>query len=79
MTSVVTGVAPDVTVTFAGANRFAIEARAVETKGALVKLGFTKHEASVAVDAVRAHVSDQQLSIEEWLRLALSKCPRPTM
>jgi hypothetical protein len=73
------GAAPDVTFTFVGASRFATEARAVETKSALVKLGFTKQEASAAVDAVRTHVGDEALSIEEWLKLALAKCPRPTM
>jgi hypothetical protein len=78
-TLVITGTAPDVSFTFVGANRFATEARAVETKSALVQLGFTKQEASAAVDAVRTHVSEKPLALEEWLRLALSKCPRPVM
>ncbi len=76
-TLVLAGTASDATFTFAAANRFAIEMRAVETKRALENRGFTRHEASAAVGAVRTHVGTQQLSSDDWLSLAIAKCPRP--
>lgn len=76
-TLVVSGRAPEVEFALVGANRFAVEARVVETKSALVKLGFTRQEARAAVDAVLTHVGEKSLPLEEWLRLALRKCPRP--
>ena len=77
-TLVASGTAPNVTFTFVAANRFTIEMRAVETKRALEQRGFTKQEASAAVDAVRTHVGMEPLSAQGWLQLALAKCPRTT-
>ena len=77
-TLVASGTAPNVTFTFVAANRFTIEVRAVETKRALEQLGVAKHEARAAVDAVRTHVGMEPLSTEDWLQLALAKCPKST-
>jgi predicted GNAT family acetyltransferase len=72
---VATGKAPDVSFTFVAANRFTVEARVVETKRELERRGFARQVASAAVKAVRTHVGTQQLSSEEWLKLALAECP----
>jgi hypothetical protein len=74
-TLVATGKAPDVSFTFVAANRFTVEARVVETKRELERRGFARQVASAAVKAVRTHVGTQQLSSEEWLKLALAECP----
>jgi len=59
-------------------NRFKIETHVVETTKALVTLGWKRHEVKAAIDATRAHVGRADLPLEEWIKIALSKCPRPS-
>jgi hypothetical protein len=74
-TLVAIGRAPNVTFTFVAANRFTIESRVVETKRELERRGIPRIVASAAVNAVRTHVGTQPLSSDEWLTLALARCP----
>jgi len=50
---------------------------AVETAQALRTLGFRKDEANAAMEKARAHVGTAQLTLEQWIKIALSYCPRP--
>ena len=59
-------------------NRFKIETHVVETTKALVTLGWKRHEVKAAIDATRAHVGRADVPLEEWIKIALSKCPRPS-
>jgi hypothetical protein len=74
----ITGTAPDVRFEFAklegSASRFDIEARAIETQGALEQLGFKRPEAIAAVRAARTHVGTREEPIEVWLKAALDQC-----
>jgi putative flippase GtrA len=74
-TIVAIGRAPDLTFKFVEANRFTFETRVVDTKRELERRGFSKQVASAAVNAVRTHVGTQPLSSNEWLKLALARCP----
>ena len=49
----------------------------VETTQALGALGWKPHEAKAAVEATRTHVGTAHLTLEQWIKLALSKCPKP--
>jgi len=50
---------------------------AVETAKALRTLGFRKDEVTAAMEKTIRHVDTAQLTIEQWIRIALSYCPRP--
>jgi hypothetical protein len=76
-TLVAAGKAPNVTLTFVAANRFTVESRVVETKRELERRGIARSVARAAVNAVRAHVGAQPLARDEWLTLALARCPAP--
>ena len=56
---------------------FKIATRMVETTKALRGLGWKPHEAKAAVEATRTHVGTADLTLEQWIKLALSKCPKP--
>jgi hypothetical protein len=56
---------------------FAIAERAVETARALRDLGFDKHEVKAAMDKTRTHVGTTELTLEQWIKIALSYCPKP--
>jgi Holliday junction resolvasome RuvABC DNA-binding subunit len=71
------GAPPSVTFTRRTSSSFAVAARAVETAGALRRLGYKPDEVKAAVDATRTHVGKYDLPIEQWIKIALSKCPRP--
>jgi hypothetical protein len=71
------GAAPSVTFTRRTSSNFSVAARAVETAGALRRLGYKPDEVKAAVDAARTHVGKCDLPIEQWIKIALSKCPRP--
>ncbi len=58
-------------------NAFAIAERAIETGKALEELGFDKHEVATAVNAARTHVGTAELSLEQWIRIALGYCAKP--
>jgi hypothetical protein len=71
------GAAPNVTFTRRSNSRFTMAARAVDTAAALRRLGYKPAEVKAAVDATRTHVGKYDLPIEQWIKIALSKCPRP--
>jgi hypothetical protein len=75
---IIEGTAETATFTRRAHNAFALAQRAVETASALKSLEFDKHEVKVAVEKTRAHVGTAELSLEQWIRIALSYCPRPT-
>jgi len=50
---------------------------ATDTAEALRTLGFRSSEVKTAVEKTRTHVGSAQLALEEWIRIALSYCPRP--
>ena len=56
---------------------FAIAERAVETAAALKSLGFDRHEVKAALERTRTHVGTTQLTLEQWIKIALSYCPKP--
>ncbi len=75
---IITGTATNATITRRAHNSFALAERAVETTSALKSLGFNKHEVKLAIERTRAHVGTAELSLEQWIRIALSYCPKPT-
>ena len=58
-------------------NNFEVTRHAVEAAEALRTLGFRNSEVKVAMEKTRAHVGNAPLALEEWIRIALSYCPRP--
>ncbi len=75
---IIDGSAENATFTRRAHNAFALAERAVETASALKSLGFDKHEVKVAMEKTRAHVGTAELTLEQWIRIALSYCPKPT-
>jgi hypothetical protein len=73
------GTASNATFTRRAHNSFAITERAVETSRALKDLGFDKREVKAAMERTRTHVGTSELSLQQWIKIALSYCPRPTM
>jgi hypothetical protein len=51
--------------------------RAVETAQALKALGFDRHEVNAAMEKTRAHVGTSELTLEQWIKIALGYCPKP--
>jgi hypothetical protein len=74
---VITGTASSPTFTRRAHNSFATAERALDTTRALKTLGFDKHEVKLAMDRTRTHVGTAELSLEQWIRIALSYCPKP--
>jgi hypothetical protein len=74
---VLEGVPPDVTFTRRSNNNFKVATRAVETAAALRQLGYKPDEVKAAVSATRTHVGTYDLPLEQWIKIALGKCPRP--
>ena len=56
---------------------FAIVERGVETARVLRDLGFDKHEVNTAMHKTRTHVGTTELTLEQWIKIALSYCPKP--
>ncbi len=75
---IIEGSAENATFTRRAHNAFALAERAVETASALKSLGFDRHEVKVAMEKTRAHVGTSELSLEQWIRIALSYSPKPT-
>jgi hypothetical protein len=71
------GMPPNVTFTRRTHSSFNLASRAVETAAALRRLGYKNDEVRAAVAATRTHVGKYALPIEQWIKIALSKCPRP--
>lgn len=74
---VVEGAPPDVTFTRRANNNFKVATRAVETAAALRRLGYKPDEVRAAVAATRTHVGDYDLPLEQWIKIARTKCARP--
>ncbi len=74
----ITGTASNATITRRAHNAFATAERAVETARALKSLGFDRHEVKLAMERTRTHVGTAELSLEQWIKIALSYCPKPT-
>jgi hypothetical protein len=51
--------------------------RAVETAQALKALGFDRHEVKMAMEKTRTHVGSSELTLEQWIKIALGYCPKP--
>ncbi len=75
---IIEGSAESATFTRRAHSAFALAERAVETASALKSLGFDRHEVRLAMERTRAHVGTAELSLEQWIRIALSYCPKPT-
>ncbi len=75
---VIAGRASDATFTRRAHNSFAIAERVVDTTRALKALQFDKREVKAAIERTRAHVGTAELSLEQWIKIALSYCPKPT-
>ena len=58
---------------------FTIAERVVDTTRALKELGFDKHEVKAAIERTRTHVGTAELSVAQWLTIALGYCPKPTI
>ena len=56
-------------------HKLKIETRVVATRSALRSLGWKPHEVKAAVEAARTHVGNADLPVDEWIRIALGKCP----
>jgi Holliday junction resolvasome RuvABC DNA-binding subunit len=70
------GAPPNVTFTRRANSNFKLATRAVETTAALRRLGYAPEEVKAAVAATRTHVGTYDLPLEQWVRIAVSKCPR---
>jgi Holliday junction resolvasome RuvABC DNA-binding subunit len=58
-------------------NAFATAERAVDAARALKDLGFDRHEVKAAMDRTRTHVGIAELTLEQWIKIALGYCPKP--
>ena len=74
---VIEGTASNPTFTRRAHNTFAIAERSVETTLALRSLGFDKREVAEAMDKTRTHVGTSELTLEQWIKIALGYCPKP--
>jgi hypothetical protein len=74
---VITGTASNAVFGRRAHNDLAIAERALETKAALKALGFDKHEVEEAMDRTRTHVGTAELTVEQWIKIALGYCPKP--
>jgi hypothetical protein len=58
-----------------GRNNFTRVERAVDTGLALKGLGYKKEEIKAALDRTRTQVGTADLSLQQWITIALSYCP----
>jgi Holliday junction resolvasome RuvABC DNA-binding subunit len=71
------GTAPNLTFTRRAQSTFTTAERVVDTTRALRELCFDKREVAVAMEKTRTHVGTKELSLEQWVKIALGYCPRP--
>src|SRR5690606_9410703 len=69
---IIEGTAANPTFRRRASNAFSIAERIVDTRRALEGLGFSKHEVKTAVEQARTHVGTANLTLEQWIRIALS-------
>jgi hypothetical protein len=74
---IIEGRASSPTIVRRAHNAFSIAKRLVDTGRALKEMGFDKHQVKVAIEKARTHVGTTELSLEQWIKIALSYCPRP--
>jgi hypothetical protein len=74
---IIEGPASNPTFTRRAHNRFTTAERVVDTTRTLRELGFDKREVAAAIDKARTHVGTAELSLEQWIKIALGYCPRP--
>jgi hypothetical protein len=74
----ISGTAPDLVFTRHPPSAYKNATLAVETAKALHGLGFKKHEIKEAMDKARTHVGSADVTIQQWITIALGYCPRPT-
>jgi hypothetical protein len=74
---VIEGTASTAKFTRRAHNSFAIAERAADTAAALRGLGFSRHEVAAAMDKTRAHVGAAELTLQQWITIALGYCPKP--
>jgi hypothetical protein len=72
---VITGDALNPTFTWSKQSKFKIETRAVECRTALRSRGVEKALVTAAVEATRTHVGNQDLTVKQWVEIAVSKLP----
>jgi Holliday junction resolvasome RuvABC DNA-binding subunit len=73
----IAGTAPNLTFTRRAQSTFTTAERVVDTTRALRELRFDKREVAVAMEKTRAHVGTTELSLQQWIKIALGYCPRP--
>jgi hypothetical protein len=74
---VIEGTASTAKFTRRAHNSFAIAERAADTAAALRGLGFSRQEVAAAMDKTRAHVGTAELTLQQWITIALGYCPKP--
>jgi hypothetical protein len=74
---IVEGTASNPTFRRRAHNSFATAERAVDTTRALKTLGFDKSEVKAAMEKTRTHVGTAELTLEQWIKIALGYCPKP--
>lgn len=76
-TLIIEGTASNATFRRRETSAFAIVERVEDTRRALASLGFKKHEVAAAIEQTRTHVGTAELSLEQWIKIALTYCPKP--
>jgi hypothetical protein len=74
---VIEGTASTAKFTRRAESSFALAERAADTAAALRGLGFSRHEVAAAMDKTRAHVGTAELTLQQWITIALGYCPKP--
>ncbi|HUS33074.1 MAG TPA: HNH endonuclease signature motif containing protein [Kofleriaceae bacterium] len=72
-TLIIEGDATNARFTFRAQSKFEMARRAVECAAELRKRGVAKGLVKAAVDATRTHVGSQNLTLEQWVDVALRK------
>ena len=73
----VTGSAPNLVFTRKPNHDLQMAERVIEVTSVLKNLGFKPHEVKAAVEQTKTHVGREALTTEQWVRIALGKCPKP--
>jgi len=75
---IIEGHASNPTIVRRAHNKFTQTTREIDAARALKAAGFQRHEVRAAIEKARAHVGTTELSLEQWIKIALRYCPRPT-
>ena len=74
---IIEGRASSPTIVRRAHNSFTVAKHMVDAGRALREMGFDKHEVKSAIEKARTHVGTTELSLEQWIKIALRYCPRP--